>query len=279
MFDLHSAEPGRHAGGSGYWHEVSVRFDDHHLAESLMATALAPRLDRLEAEGTLARWWFMRKPPFWRIRLGDADMPSVIQLLDELESDGTITGWRGTLYEPGTSAFGGATGMDIAHDLFCADTKGVMDYLRRDPPPAGRPELSLLLISAMLGAAGLDWPGRGDVYAWVAAMRPAQPHDSPGDTSKLTGQARTLLAVPGQDASPLFTAGGTLEFAAHWHGAFETAGRRLAAATISGQLGRSTRVVLAHAVIFHWNRLGLPASIQSVLAQVAVDAYLPPDGP
>jgi thiopeptide-type bacteriocin biosynthesis protein len=278
MLDIHPAVPG-HAAGIGHWHEVCVRFGDHDMAERLMATVLAPRLSRLAAEGTLTRWCFMRQPPLWRIRLEDPDMPAVIQLLDELAADGTITGWQGTLYEPGTNAFGGAAGMDIAHDLFCADTTGVMDYLRRDPPPIGRPELSLLLISAMLDAAGLDWPGRGDVYAWVAAMRPAPPHESPEDTAKLTGQLRTLLTVPTQDVSPLFTEGGTLEFAAHWHGAFETAGHRLARATISGRLGRGLRVILAHAMIFHWNRLGLPAATQSLLAQAAVDAYLLSDGP
>ena len=277
MPDLHPADSG--TAGSGYWHEVRVRFDDHDLPERLMATVLAPRISRLEAEGALARWWFMRRPPFWRVRIEDADMPALIELLDELEADGAITEWQGSLYEPPTKAFGGFAGTDIAHDLFYADTRGVMDYLRRDPPPVGRPELSLLLINAMLGAAGVDWPGRGDVYAWVAAMRPAPPPGSAGDATELNGQLLTLLAVPTQDASPLFTADGTLEFAASWHSAFETAGRRLAGATISGRLGRGMRVILAHAVIFHWNRLGLPAATQSVLAQAAVDAYLPSDGP
>lgn len=41
--------------------------------------------------------------------------------------------------------------------------------------------------------------------------------------------------------------------------AFDIAGRTLATAATDGTLERGVRNILAHHVIFHWNRLGLPA--------------------
>jgi hypothetical protein len=40
----------------------------------------------------------------------------------------------------------------------------------------------------------------------------------------------------------------------------------------TGQLTRGLRTVIALHVIFHWNRIGLPASAQATLAQAATEA-------
>ena len=113
----------------------------------------------------------MNKPPGWRIRLRGIQPGPAGEFFDNLTAAGIITEWSPALYEPETAAFGGTAGMDIAHDLFCADTSGVLAYLRRDDPALGRREISVLLISAMLTAAGLDWYEHGDVFARVAAMK------------------------------------------------------------------------------------------------------------
>ena len=179
-------------------------------------------------------------------------------------------------YEPEAAAFGGTAGMDIAHDLFCADTSGLLAWIRQESPPLERREVSVLLISAMLAAAGLDWYERGDIFARVAAMRPQPAPGATGQAAQLAGQLRALLAMPAAAASSLLSEDGP-GGAAGWHAGFTDAGRRLVAASSSGALSRGLRAVLAHAVIFHWNRLGLPAAAQATLACAAASACLPGD--
>lgn len=256
------------------WHQIDVHFKTHDSPERIVASALAPRLLHLEQQGAISSWWFMRKPPGCRIRLRDADTEAAGQALDDLAAEGTIASWKPTIYEPETTAFGGPAGMETAHALFCADTQGILRYLQYDTPPLGRRELSVLLISAMLSAAGLDWFERGDVLARVAAMRPAPQAGTVAQREQLTGQLRTLLAVP---ISPMVGPDVPAELAAAWLAAFEAAGRRFADASKQGTLHRGLRAVLAHVVIFHWNRLGLSATTQAVLSRAATDAYLPPD--
>lgn len=65
-----------------------------------------------------------------------------------------------------------------------------------------------------------------------------------------------------------------LEHAAAWATAFQTVGQALVAAASRGELTRGLRAVLAHLVIFHWNRLGLPTAAQAALAQAARDHIL-----
>ncbi|CRK59309.1 O-methyltransferase clustered with LanBC [Alloactinosynnema sp. L-07] len=114
----------------GNWYQVRVQFRDWSAAETVGATALGPALDRLRADGATAGWWFLRKHPCWRLRLARADVGAVNRVLDDLTGTGVIARWWSTLYEPETAAFGGSTGMDTIHDLFCADSAGVLDYVR-----------------------------------------------------------------------------------------------------------------------------------------------------
>jgi thiopeptide-type bacteriocin biosynthesis protein len=281
--DLRDAAEAYHAAGTAAlehraasrWHHVNIRFPDPQSAERSMATFVGPRFDELEAAGQVACWWFMRKPPGCRIRLRDADTAAVGRLLSDLATSQVITSWRPALYEPEAASFGGTAGMDAAHALFCADSRGVLDYLRRDPP-TGRRELSILLIAAMLTAARLDSFERGDVFGRVAAMRPSPPDGASDKMTQLTRQLRSLATVP---TDALVAADELATLGASWLGAFREAGRLLAEAAGRGDLSRGLRAVLAHVVIFHWNRLGLRASTQGILASAARTAYLPEDLP
>lgn len=257
------------------WHQVHVRPAGLDPADRALATLVGPRLDALVAGGAASGWWYLNKAPGWRIRLLDADRNTVGELLDDLVAAGAIAGWSPAIYEPEAAAFGGDTGMGIAHALFCADSAGVLDFLRCGKPPLGRRELSVLLISAMSAAAGLDWYERGDIFARIATMRP-DPSAATARTALAT-QLRVLLLAPAQAGSPLFAASGPAAFAAPWRDAFEDAGRRLGTAATVGTLSRGLRAVLAHMVIFHWNRLGLSATTQAVLARAAARACLPED--
>ncbi|MGH3802685.1 MAG: thiopeptide-type bacteriocin biosynthesis protein [Pseudonocardiaceae bacterium] len=81
------------------------------------------------------------------------------------------------------------------------------------------------------------------------------------DTSNFLAYLRQPEPPIGRrELSVLFGAHGPLTFAAPWAAAFNHAGQALAAAT-EGALERGTRDTLAHHVIFHWNRMGLPSDV------------------
>nr|MDQ3579089.1 thiopeptide-type bacteriocin biosynthesis protein [Actinomycetota bacterium] len=257
------------------WYQARVQFPDWSAAEEIGATRLSPRLDRLQAEGAVARWWFLRKHPCWRLRLLGADTMAVNRVLDELTGTGAIERWWPTVYEPETAAFGGPVGIDTVHNLFCADSAGVLDYLRHDAPGLGRRELSILLLSGLMRAAGLDGFECGDVFARVAQLRPAPADADAARIGKLADNVRILLLIPNLADSELFTPGGPVAHAARWLAEFGTIGQRLGHDAAEGHLDRGLRAILTHVVIFHWNRFGLSAASQGILARAATTALLP----
>jgi thiopeptide-type bacteriocin biosynthesis protein len=281
--DLHEALQAYQAAGLAalerrvekQWYQLHVQFPDWNTAEAACASRLGPRLDQLQTGGALAGWWFLRKHPCWRLRLHAVDATAVDHVLDELTAAGVLTRWWPTIYEPETTAFGGPGGMHAIHDLFYADSRGVLDYARRRAPGLGRRELSILLINGLLHAAGLDWFERGDVFDRVAHLRPAPPEADTVRIDALTMNMRTLLAVPAQADSALFALGGPATFAAPWRAAFIATGHRLAEAAARGRLDRGLRAILTHVLIFHWNRFGLSATTQAILARAATAALLP----
>ncbi|MER6176521.1 thiopeptide-type bacteriocin biosynthesis protein [Streptosporangium sp. NPDC001681] len=257
------------------WYQLRVQFPDWSTAEASGATQLGPRLDQLQGSGAAAGWWFLRKHPCWRLRLRGADTAAVNRVLGELTAAGVLTRWWPTVYEPETAAFGGPVGMRIVHDLFCADSRGVLDYVRRHSPGLGRRELSLVLVGALLRAAGLDWFECGDVFDRVARLRPAPSGTDAGRVTDLADDVRTLLVVPVQPNRGLFAPDGPISFAAPWLAAHQAAGRQFGQAAAEGSLERGVRAVLTHVLIFHWNRFGLSATTQGILARAASAAILP----
>ncbi len=82
---------------------------------------------------------------------------------------------------------------------------------------------------------------------------------------------RRLMTV---DTSNLVQDNGSLAFLADWAAVFENAGTELGELARNGTLRRGLRAVLAHHVIFAWNRVGLSHTTQSILANVAQAAVL-----
>lgn len=257
------------------WYEVRIRFPDWNTAETAVATRLGPRLNRLQSDGGCTGWWFLRKHPCWRLRLRGARTTAVDQILSDLTEAGVIAGWWPTTYEPEIAAFGGTSGMHAVHDLFCADTRGVLAYARHPSPRLGRRELSILLLSGLLDAAGLDRFERGDVFDRVAGLRPAPTTADTARLQHLADRVRTLLSIPDLTGSALFSPSGPAAHAAPWLAECRTAGRKLGDAASGGQLDRGIRAILTHIVIFHWNRLGLSATSQGILSRAATTALLP----
>jgi thiopeptide-type bacteriocin biosynthesis protein len=254
------------------WHQVNVAFPDWDRAEHTVAGLIAPQL---EADEPAVAWWFIRKTPCWRIRYQSepVDQARIEQHLDELAAAGHITAWTSVVYEPEVCAFGGPEAMAVAHRLFHADSRGILTYVHDHPEGRHRREISLMLCSVMMRAARQDFFEQGDVWARVAGYRKAPPGSDP-DVRNLPDRVRLLITA---DAESQMREGAPLAHCAQWASAWATAGRELASLAAAGQLHRGLRDVLAHHVIFAWNRLGLPYATQSVLAGTAKTAVFGPD--
>ncbi|MEU8238517.1 thiopeptide-type bacteriocin biosynthesis protein [Actinoplanes missouriensis] len=255
------------------WFQARITPTEWAMAEEAFAFQIAPKLD--ETVGVDGAWWFLRKYPCWRIRVRTSDHAAMTELLNELVANGAIASWRAGIYEPEAAAFGGMTAMRTVHDLFYADSRGVVAYTRQGTPELGRRELSLLLLRAMHQQAGLDWFESGDVFAQVGEMRPIPDDADTARTEMLATRMKPLLhraVCLDTVASSDIGRGAYIE---PWLSGFNDAGRKLGEAATNGSLDRGLRAVLAQVVIFHWNRLGLSAPAQSILAHAAKTAFLP----
>ncbi|MEV0577202.1 methyltransferase, FxLD system [Streptomyces sp. NPDC050392] len=224
-----------------WWH-VSVAFPDpHHTAALALAAALSGR-----------RFHFLRKDAGVRLR---TEQPAT-DLLDRLVDDRVITGWTGGIYEPETYAFGGPEGMEIAHDVFCADSPAAL----AETGTAGARERSVMLLSAMLRAAGLDPFEAGDVYArWASSRPPVNPPQGAALEKAVSAMRRLMNADAALRPQPELGWGERVA-------AFEDAGRRLRRLAADGRLIRGIRDVLAHHAIFAFNRAGVPVDAQAATA-------------
>lgn len=263
------------------WWQLYLQFADWTSAEEVAAGHLAPLLHRAESDGTMSAWWFIRKHPCWRLRLrvpshGHGAKDNLGAALDELAATGHIRQWWTGIYEPETAAFGNATGMRLAHELFHADSRAVLDLHRHGQNPLGRRELSILLCGTLMRAAGLEWLEQGDVWHRVAQERPLPADIPPDRLHALAEDLRQLMLADTAPDGPLLGRDKPVAFAAEWADAFRRTGRALGTAARAGTLDRGLRHILAYHVIFHWNRLGLPTRKQSTLAWAARTAILGP---
>jgi thiopeptide-type bacteriocin biosynthesis protein len=258
------------------WCQVHIEFPDWASAEKTAAIHLGTALQRLMDTGAVSAWWFIRKAPCWRLRLrprrpNDLDAATAVGLvLDDLMSAGLLSDWRWTLYEPEAAAFGGRAAIEVAHRLFDVDSANILSYLRQPTPAIGRRELSVLLCTALFRGAGQEWFEFGDVWHRLGRLRPLPSNIPGGRLTELTENLRKLLTYDVR----LVDSADPLSFAVAWARAFHDAGRTLREAADEGTLERGTRDILSYHVIFHWNRLGLSTTTQSILAHAAEAAIL-----
>lgn len=268
------------------WHETRVQFTDVRTAEAVVTDHLLPALHEAQAAGVITAWWYIRKAPCWRIRYCQGPTISttrltarITTLMNGLVHQGLAKQWRPAIYEPELCAFGGPTGMTIAHRLFHADTIGTLEHLRRhttNTATLGRREMALLLCTALFRGARQEWHEQGDIWHRVTDMRPLAAGTTAEQLHDLTRSLRRVLAVDLDTTSALCGPGGQLEDSAPWITTFTAAGRDLAAAVNDATLHRGVRDILAHHVIFHFNRLGVPDRHQAILAHAAHDAVMQP---
>ncbi|WP_433494907.1 thiopeptide-type bacteriocin biosynthesis protein [Micromonospora sp. CA-248089] len=242
------------------WHQINISYlgQTAREREQQAVTHLSRVLPAAETAGLTTSWWFIRKGA-WRIRYLLTNSPDGGDQARRLLTEGVT--WTSDLYEPETHAFGGHDAMITAHTLFHHDSRHLLTYLHQHPTT--RREHSLILCSALMRAAGLDLNEQGDVWAQVVEHRAAHLNQTPAtDTRKwesFTGDVRSLLL-------------GAPHTTGNWHTAFANAGAALHRQRETGTLTRGLRAVIALHVIFHWNRLGLPATTQANLARAAQEA-------
>jgi protein-L-isoaspartate(D-aspartate) O-methyltransferase len=229
--------------GHGWWH-ATICFPGGAGVTPQAAAALSAALSG-------QRFHFLRKDGGLRLR---TEHPAAA-LLDQLTAAGLCTGWTSGIYEPETCAFGGPQAMAAAHELFCADSPAA---LAQTGSPHAR-ERCILLLSAMCRAAGLDPFETGDVWAKVAALRPAAQPAAEHRAPAITAMRRLMNADAAQrDTSEPGWAGRVA--------AFETCGRQLAKLASTGTLTWGLRAVLAHHVLFTFNRASIPVAGQAAAA-------------
>lgn len=253
------------AGGEGWWH-ATVKGIGGTGISAQTAQALVHALGD-------QRFHFLRKDGGLRLRTEHC----AAGLLDRLVENGQIGNWTVGVYEPETEAFGGWEGMNVAHELFCADSRSA---LVQTGHPGGR-ERGILLIATLLRAAGLDPFEAGDVWAKLAALRPSVTPPTGLARERAVSAMRRLMnadAAQRPDAEPEW-----VERVA----AFTDTGLRLRNLVTRGRLTRGLRAVLAHHAIFVFNRLGVPTEEQAAAAwlgchiafadttQVAVSTHQP----
>jgi thiopeptide-type bacteriocin biosynthesis protein len=255
------------------WRQVNVAFPEWQHAETAALAHLAPLLRAPEDDGALTAWFLVRKRPCWRVRyLPTADgHDRISQGLDLLAGKGHIETWSEVVYEPEAHAFGGTPSMATAHRLFHRDSRNIVDLLPGEAAQHRR-ETSLMLCSLLMRSAEQDWYEQGDIWARVAEHRPL-PSDA-GSHDRLHAAVHRLITV---DTTNLMQQGGTLAHAAAWADAYRDAGRELAHLNDTGRLHRGLRDVLAHHVVFAWNRIGLPYDTQAALAAAAKAVIFGPD--
>ncbi|CAO5178786.1 O-methyltransferase [Frankia sp. AiPs1] len=250
------------------WRQLNLRLTDYTQPDAA-GRALGSALARAQDEGTLVTWWFIRKAPHWRLRLLPAPTTdntatdAMIGILDLLREHGHLTGHTQAIYEAETQAFGGPIAMDVAHQLFHEDSRYLLTH---QPVSAARTRaLSVLACTTLMRAAGQDWYEQGDVWARVAAHR-AFPDNLSDQRRALEPHLHQLLTADTGTRFPLASDDQPL---AHWLDAFTKTGRTLGTMAQDGALDRGLRAILAHHILFHWNRSGLPSHTQALLAHTA----------
>ena len=234
---------------------------------------LLSALNQHGAASGLTRWWFLRKHPHWRLRYtGTRQARAFLDaLLEDLRRSGHVTTWTHTLYEPETTAFGGTAGLKQAHDLFHQDSRHLLAYLELSSAGhegLGRRESGLLLGSTLLRGAGLDPFEQADTWARLSALRPLPEAFRPD--AVLRSHVHTLATTDPRCFSP--------ESPAHpwknWAQTFTETGRRLADLAQRGRLTRGLRAVLAHLLLFSFNRWGLSYRDQHILTATAHEVLM-----
>lgn len=242
------------------WRQVHFNFDSPDDAEQWATDHALSLLNSADDDGIIDAWWFVRKHPQWRFRLRTCDADRLTSTLAaSLADHSAVRACTAGIYEPEITRFGGTAAMAVAHDLFTIDSRYIVEYLAA----AGnhRHELAVRLVTRMATTAGLDLYEQGDLWRRVADHRATDTTPTPAPAT-LTAIQTLITATSDAPESPL-------ERVPAWASAFERTGNLLSSLAHRGELTRGLRAILADHTLFTFNRLGISASEQALLATAA----------
>ena len=158
-------------------------------ADRLLRTTLAEALQRISATGAVDRWFFLRYgDPDWHVRLRVHGEPrrlhaEVLPVLQEACASALDAGEASRLqldtYEREVERYGGPEGMELAEQLFTADSEAVLELLQAYPGDEGadlRWRLGLRALDALLDDLGLTLEEKSTVAGRCRAGFGAELH-------------------------------------------------------------------------------------------------------
>jgi thiopeptide-type bacteriocin biosynthesis protein len=227
--------------------------------------------------GGASNFFFMQKPPGLRVRFEAAEAAGVPGLADVLRE--RAAGWRraGLVadvvpggYEPEQHLFGGPLSMRYVHRLFTVDSLAWLDFHAGAGGALPGWAFSLYALRTLLD--GLEVVGWEDLDVWDRVRRQAfrtlpAPVTAGAAFAPAAAGVRAAWAasrgLPGPDAAGLVgrVRAEVAEVAAGW----------LAGYFAGPQTSIGPREACAFATIFHWNRGGLSALRQGLIAEALTD--------
>lgn len=227
------------SGTNGQDVAAVARTNARELFARLSATVHTARM-----EGSLEKFFFVRKPPDARLRFyGKLSRlrPMLNETLETARLDHLITRQFESVYEPEAGLFGGFGAMDLVHDFCDADTRV---WLRTENySPAYSLRLLHELFFVTLGCWNESWQTwdlLADLTAPDTATPACGPH--PDDINSIQLEQAHVLAI-------------------------QALSRGLNTLWETGQLRAGMRNILASVAMFHFNRYGVPGNEQAVLAR------------
>ncbi|GGM33213.1 hypothetical protein GCM10012275_00850 [Longimycelium tulufanense] len=256
------------------WVQVGLvpRADARTALYGLVSDIAHELLDR----GLATNFFFMHKPPGLRVRFQAAPdryeetRRRILGWSEELRGHSGVATVLPAVYEPEANLFGGPASMRHVHDLFTVDSLAWLAVHGRDgPEPASTWAVSLLMLRAVFEGLGVEGCEHWDVWDRVRTET----------GRRLSTQARTAAGV--DDAAPrlrrLWDAPDVLlGLLPGWAQRVVERHRGEALSVAHGwrseyfqtrQACVGPRRAAAFYVVFHWNRAGLPAARQVLLAE------------
>jgi thiopeptide-type bacteriocin biosynthesis protein len=257
------------------WIYLRIGVDAGH-GTALVVTKVAPVLAALEEQRLVRGWWWLNKRDICgsavRLRIL---MPPRSNATARAAITDAVLGIGAPIstlcYEPELCLFGGAKGMEIAHEHFIADSRFLARWLARGQAATNSaiPDgLSFALVLWLARAAGLDLFEMWDVFSRIYAMRrlPSFPEQVVASYRRIVGRVveasrEDVCQLWGDEESRMLT-----EHVAE----LSRLGAALSRLHYEGRLERGLREVLAALALFQWNRAGLSWSRQTGLSYAAV---------
>ncbi|MBI2568100.1 MAG: hypothetical protein HYV63_13810 [Candidatus Schekmanbacteria bacterium] len=252
------------------WVQIGLIVSPQASAEAIGHSSLLAVVSRWQGEGLIRRFWFMRKPPGFRLRFEvpaereDELRRAVEDLVRDLIASGACGGHELGIYDPEVFQFGGEAGLEVAHDWFAADSLLCLEYLRERAGGRAAPApmvMGLMVTHHLFRGVCLD-----DWEAWdcwrrmdLAGRRPPVFEDTRPEVEKRHRAVRARLAalVAAHRELPNRLGGELGRMLGQWYEANRRATAGLAAAAKRGELLYGPRLIVPWMAIFHWNRLGL----------------------